>query len=824
MPNVESLREGDPAAVGPYRLVGRLGAGGHGVVYLGQARNGTPVAVKVLREELAGSDRLAREIAAARRVEPFCLAEVLDASTGDRPYIVAEYVDGPSLQEAGRVGGAELQRLAVATATALDALHQAGVLHLNLKPANVLLGPDGARVVDYGIARAFAGPGASATGAVVGTPAYLAPEQVAGKAAGAPADVFAWGSVLVYAATGMPPFGDDSPPAVIERILREKPRIDGVPRPLREVVTACLIKDPGARPTMRDVLLRLLGGERPQQTRPSRAVPSRLPDDAYATPAAPDRGPAPTLDRRVAPASGTPDHAVSPTAGTLDHIASPTAGTFGHVVSPTAGTLDHVSPTAGTLDHVSPTAGTYDHVSPTAGTLDHIAGPTEGPHDPGAAPTAGAQGRNATPASAAQDRDAAPAFRAFDRDTASFPAAFHRDAGSSPAAYPGDAGSSSAAHRRGDATAFGGHADPATPPGPPHGTGGDTIPAAHPGASRDHAPHAGPAWRDGGAHDFGPHAGAASHHGAADTGRAFHHDPADAHAAYHGEGARRPSGPRQGAFPLAAPVETPSAAVYPGQAGHHPTAEHHATPGHPSADGRPGAGEGAPADEEPGRGGPPVRHSQLVDILVAGTPGTGGKTPAKRPARRRVKTVLIAGVSGVSVLALAAAIVWLTPTTPTPKADNAAADTGAPTSAAAPTSSRTPRPQRTRTARPTPQTEGTPSTVPTDGTTPTAATGRLRVVYLRPGGTRNGDCWAGGEVTLQALVTRTGGPLTLRYTWLIDGTPVGRSSTIIAENGRRYLTAPRNLTTPGATHRVTLRITAPVPIQRSIDVTLCDDV
>ncbi|SPL99573.1 putative serine/threonine protein kinase [[Actinomadura] parvosata subsp. kistnae] len=288
MPNVEPLREGDPAAVGPYRLVGRLGAGGHGVVYLGQARNGTPVAVKVLREGLAVDDRLAADIAAARKVEPFCLAQVLDASTSGRPYIVSEYVDGPSLQQAGRRGGTELQRLAVATATALDAIHQAGVVHGDLTPANVLLGPDGPRVVDFGIAAAL-GSGMKATSNIVGTPAYMAPEQLAGQPVGAAADVFSWASVLVFAATGVPPFGDDSLPAVINRILREEPVLGDLGRPLREVVTACLTKDPAGRPSMRDVLLRL-------------TAPSRRPSAPYAAPA-PSR-PRPGPRTRATP--GTP--------------------------------------------------------------------------------------------------------------------------------------------------------------------------------------------------------------------------------------------------------------------------------------------------------------------------------------------------------------------------------------------------------------------------------------------------------------------------------------------------------------------------------------
>ncbi|MFD1542642.1 serine/threonine-protein kinase [Nonomuraea guangzhouensis] len=260
MPNVEPLRAGDPAAVGRYRLVGRLGAGGQGVVYLGQARNGAPVAIKVLREDMAGDDRFAKEVAAARRVEPFCIAQVLDASTSGRPYIVTEYVDGPSLQEAGRHSGAELQRLAVATATALAAIHQAGVVHRDFTPSNVLLGRDGPRVIDFGIARALVS-GVTSTSSIVGTPAYMAPEQLAGQVVGAQADVFAWASVIVYAASGVPPFGDDSLPAVINRIVHSEPQVGELPEPLRSVVLSCLAKDPAHRPSMQDVLLHLLGGQ-----------------------------------------------------------------------------------------------------------------------------------------------------------------------------------------------------------------------------------------------------------------------------------------------------------------------------------------------------------------------------------------------------------------------------------------------------------------------------------------------------------------------------------------------------------------------------------
>ncbi|MEV0615328.1 serine/threonine-protein kinase [Nonomuraea sp. NPDC050404] len=262
-----------PEAIGPYRIVKPLGEGGQGVVYLARSPDGAPVAIKVLREGVAGDGRFAKEIAAARRVEPFCIAQVLDASLGARPYIVTEYVEGPSLHQAGLHAGADLQRLAVATATALAAIHRAGVVHRDFKPANVLLGRDGPRVIDFGIARAM-DDAVTRTSTIVGTPAYMAPEQFLGAPAGPAVDVFAWGSVIVYAATGAPPFGNDSLPAVLRRIQYEEPRLDGVPEPLRSIVYACLAKNPAARPAMQDVLFQLIGGGPPPARAPHPAAPA----------------------------------------------------------------------------------------------------------------------------------------------------------------------------------------------------------------------------------------------------------------------------------------------------------------------------------------------------------------------------------------------------------------------------------------------------------------------------------------------------------------------------------------------------------------------
>ncbi|QKG23445.1 serine/threonine-protein kinase [Actinomadura verrucosospora] len=268
MPEVHSLLEEDPEAIAGYRLVGRLGEGGQGIVWLGRDRAGRSVAVKMLHARLAGDaeaqTRFRREIAAAQRVARFCTAQVLDADVdGDQPFIVTEFVNGPSLQQLVAADGPRpegaLARLGVGMASALSAIHAAGIVHRDFKPGNVLLGPDGPRVIDFGIARAL-DTTATLTRGAIGTPAYMAPEQLSRGTVGPPADVFAWAATMVFAATGRPPFGADSVPAVIGRVLRAEPDLSGVPRSLRPLIAACLAKDAAARPTVRQVLDRLLGG------------------------------------------------------------------------------------------------------------------------------------------------------------------------------------------------------------------------------------------------------------------------------------------------------------------------------------------------------------------------------------------------------------------------------------------------------------------------------------------------------------------------------------------------------------------------------------
>ncbi|RAY12217.1 serine/threonine protein kinase [Actinomadura craniellae] len=262
----DRLQPGDPRRLGAYELIGRLGTGGQGSVYLGRAADGRQVAVKLLHGDLADDtlarERFVREASAAMRVARFCAAQVLDADVeGARPYIVSEYVPGPSLQkfvrENGPVSGAALERLAIGTATALVAIHQAGIVHRDLKPANVLLAPDGPRVIDFGIAKAL-DSAATLSSRVVGTPAYMAPEQLSGARVTPAVDVFAWGVTLAYVASGRPPFGQDSIPLVANRIMNMEPDLGDLEGPLRTLVADCLAKDPARRPTARDILFRLI--------------------------------------------------------------------------------------------------------------------------------------------------------------------------------------------------------------------------------------------------------------------------------------------------------------------------------------------------------------------------------------------------------------------------------------------------------------------------------------------------------------------------------------------------------------------------------------
>ncbi|MEU0572101.1 WD40 repeat domain-containing serine/threonine-protein kinase [Nonomuraea sp. NPDC005983] len=260
------LTPSDPHRLGRYWLAGRLGAGGQGVVYEAYGPAGERVAVKVPRFDDAQSRaRLAKEAAAAERVASFCTAKVLEARVGvaepyAEPYIVSEFVPGPNLRqvitEGGPYEGDTLRRLAIGVATALTAIHQAGIVHRDLKPDNIILGPDGPRVIDFGVAREV---GPTTTGPVMGTPNYMAPEVFTGRGATGAADLWAWALVVLFAARGADAIEAGEPMAVATSVLGFRPDTAGLPEPLGALVASALAGDPAERPAARDVLLGLIG-------------------------------------------------------------------------------------------------------------------------------------------------------------------------------------------------------------------------------------------------------------------------------------------------------------------------------------------------------------------------------------------------------------------------------------------------------------------------------------------------------------------------------------------------------------------------------------
>ncbi|MFI1455541.1 serine/threonine-protein kinase [Streptomyces roseus] len=268
---MESLRPGDLPEIGGYRLLARLGEGGMGEVFLARTPSGRPLALKTVHRELSlepdFADRFAREIRTNDRVRSPWTVSVVDFSApGVLPqWLATEYVAAPSLgdwvRQYGPLPEPALSCLARELSAALVAVRAVGVVHRDIKPANVLLGPERPFLIDFGIARAVRDPRHTQTGAVLGTPGFLAPEQAVGAVAEAPADVFALAAVLVYAATGRGPFltgGEElSLPALLYRIVHDEPVLDGVPEPFLALVRECLAKDPARRPTAEEVRARL---------------------------------------------------------------------------------------------------------------------------------------------------------------------------------------------------------------------------------------------------------------------------------------------------------------------------------------------------------------------------------------------------------------------------------------------------------------------------------------------------------------------------------------------------------------------------------------
>lgn len=262
----EPLRPGDPRQAGAYRLEGRLGGGGMGQVFLGRSPGGRPVAVKLVRPDLADDPgfrrRFALEAEAARRVGGFYTAQLVDADPdADPPWLVTAYIPGPSLHQAveahGPMPAEAITVLGAGLAEGLGAIHACDLVHRDLKPSNVILAADGPRVIDFGITRAVDATSHTLSRAVVGTPSFMSPEQARGREIGPPSDVFSLGLVLAFTATGRSPFGTGQAEAIVYRIAHDEPDLTGLTAHLTDLVKRCLAKDPGERPSVADILKEL---------------------------------------------------------------------------------------------------------------------------------------------------------------------------------------------------------------------------------------------------------------------------------------------------------------------------------------------------------------------------------------------------------------------------------------------------------------------------------------------------------------------------------------------------------------------------------------
>jgi serine/threonine protein kinase len=249
--------------IGPYQPTQKIGEGGQGAVYLAHGPSGQPVAIKVLHNRIIGGaaeqESFIKEAAMAQRVRPFATARVIDVGVIDGlAYIVSEYVPGPSLerlvQDEGPRGGDSLTRLAIGTAAALKGIHAAGIVHRDFKPANVLIGPDGPRVIDFGIARAL-DQVTMTSGGLKGTLVYMSPEQISGDPVGSASDIFSWASTMLFGATGRHAFDGTSHPNIYNMIINHYPDLSVLPAALQVPVATCLAKNPRDRPTAAEVMM-----------------------------------------------------------------------------------------------------------------------------------------------------------------------------------------------------------------------------------------------------------------------------------------------------------------------------------------------------------------------------------------------------------------------------------------------------------------------------------------------------------------------------------------------------------------------------------------
>src|ERR1035438_2762559 len=271
---MDSLRPGDPRRIGPYVLIGRLGAGGMGEVFFGRSRAGRPVAVKLIYPAFANDAKFRRrfrlEVEAGRKVGGFHAAQVVDADPdAERPWMVTAFVAAPSLQQILSEGKAlppdSVRVLGAGVAEALAAIHAAGLIHRDLKPSNILLAEDGPHVIDFGVSRAIDASGVTTRS---GTAGFMAPEVLLGRPLTSACDVFALGMVLAYA-VGTRPFGVGGPPeAIAYRVVHEEPDLSGLDPQIRDVIAACLAKEPSQRPTPAKILELLADPDLPSQRFP----------------------------------------------------------------------------------------------------------------------------------------------------------------------------------------------------------------------------------------------------------------------------------------------------------------------------------------------------------------------------------------------------------------------------------------------------------------------------------------------------------------------------------------------------------------------------
>lgn len=287
---VQSVHPGDPRRIGPYRVIGRLGTGGMGSVYAALDSSGLQVAVKIVHLAQAADEefraRFRREVRLSQQVTGPCLVPVHNADTdGPVPWLATPFVPGPTLDQhlaaGGALDGARLHALAAGTAAALAAVHEAGIIHRDVKPQNVILAPAGPHLLDFGIAHLLDGTSVTRTGVMTGTPGWISPEHYRTGEVSTAGDIFAWGALIAYAATGRLPFGSGAPDAVAFRVLSAEPDLQGMPKALLPLVVQALAKQPDARPTaaeLRDACTALLAAQATAATPRAREQPTLVAD------------------------------------------------------------------------------------------------------------------------------------------------------------------------------------------------------------------------------------------------------------------------------------------------------------------------------------------------------------------------------------------------------------------------------------------------------------------------------------------------------------------------------------------------------------------